>query len=159
MADASDQVRLGNFNVSSLYCTGAFYGSVSNITRQLYADYNGKIGYLVSSARYKDNILDMENVEWLYRLRPVNYTYKSDDTKAKQYGLIAEEVETVVPEMVSYDKEGKPETVSYSTLITPMLKAIQEQRQKIETLERKNADLAATMEALLKRMEAMENRH
>jgi hypothetical protein len=158
VADASNQVRLGDASISSLYCTGAFYGSVQNITRQLYADLNGKIGYLVSSARYKTNILDMENVDWLFRLRPVNYTYKTDEKNTKQYGLIAEEVEKVIPDMVSFDKEGKPETVNYSTLITPLLKAVQEQQQNIVNLKHANDALSQKVELLLKRVEELERR-
>ena len=74
----------------------------------------------------------MEDVGWLYQLRPVNFEYKNDNIGIKQYGLIAEEVEKVNPAFVSYNKEGRVETVAYSKLVTPMLKALQEQRAIIE---------------------------
>ena len=74
----------------------------------------------------------MDNTSWLYELRPVNFTYKEDDQKLKQYGLIAEEVELVNPDFVSYNNEGQVETVSYSQLISPMLKAMQQQQEMIE---------------------------
>ncbi|HRZ21312.1 MAG TPA: tail fiber domain-containing protein, partial [Bacteroidales bacterium] len=132
-ADASNQVRLGNDDVTALFCKGAYMGTVGGSDqRELYVDNNGKIGYLTSSARYKENIENMESVDWLYTLRPVNFNYKTDQRHITQSGLIAEEVDQVKPELVSHDQDGRPETVTYSALITPMLKAIQEQQAMIE---------------------------
>jgi hypothetical protein len=83
----------------------------------------------------------MEEIGWLYKLRPVNFTYKTDENQVKQYGLIAEEVEMINAGLVSYNEEGLPETVSYSTLITPLLKAVQEQQAMIEELRREIEEL------------------
>ena len=77
----------------------------------------------------------MEDVSWLYDLRPVNFVYNSDNSETKQYGLIAEEVEDVNPLFVSYNDKGEVETVSYSQLVSPMIKALQEQQQLIEELK------------------------
>ena len=49
----------------------------------------------------------MEDVSWLYDLRPVNFFYKKDESNHKEYGLIAEEVELVNKLFVSYDDEGE----------------------------------------------------
>ena len=136
-ADANNQVRLGDGNITTFYCKGAYVGTVGGTNVDLYADNSGKIGYVASSARYKDDILDMKDVGWLYKLRPVNFTYKADEIKKKQYGLIAEEVEKVNPDFVSYNKDGQVETVSYSQLIAPMLKAIQDQQAVIEELQKR----------------------
>jgi hypothetical protein len=103
--------------------------------RDLYIGSVGQIGYLASSRRYKKNISSMEDVSWLYQLRPVNFVYNSDNSETKQYGLIAEEVEDVNPLFVSYNDKGEVETVSYSQLVTPMIKALQEQQQLIEELK------------------------
>ena len=102
--------------------------------RDIYINTSGQIGYITSSLRYKVNISSMEDVSWLYQLRPVNFVYKSDNSQTKQYGLIAEEVEDVNPSFVSYNDDGEVETVSYSQLVTPMLKALQEQQQLIQEL-------------------------
>ena len=93
----------------------------------------------------------MENVDWLYRLRPVNFTYRNDVNSLKQYGLIAEEVEKVNPWFVSYNKEGKPETVSYSALISPLLKAVQEQQTIIKRQQDQINELTKRVEFLEKR--------
>jgi hypothetical protein len=74
----------------------------------------------------------MEDVSWIYDLRPVNFTYKNDETNSKEYGFIAEEVELVNKDFVSYNSEGEIETVSYSRLVTPLIKALQEEHQKNE---------------------------
>jgi len=69
------------------------------------------------------------------KLRPVNYNRKNDKTKVKEYGLIAEEVEKLCPQMVTYDKKGKPETVEYYRLIPVLVKVIQDQEKRIKLLE------------------------
>ncbi|MEN8251117.1 MAG: tail fiber domain-containing protein [Bacteroidota bacterium] len=76
-----------------------------------------------------------------YDLRPVTFQYKEDESKTKQYGLIAEEVEKVNPILVSYNSDGEPETVSYSQLIAPMIKALQNQAELINELEGRIAKL------------------
>lgn len=109
----------------------------------LYIDSTGKIGYLSSSERYKKGITEMEDVSWLFKLRPVNYSYKTDGANKKEYGLIAEEVEKVNPSFVKYNQDGSVETVNYSSLITPMLKAIQDQQKMIEELKKEIEALKA----------------
>jgi hypothetical protein len=103
--------------------------------RDLYITDSGQIGYVSSSRKYKTEIVDMEEIDWLYRLRPVNFNYKDDLQGRKQYGLIAEEVEKVNASFVSYNKDKQPETVTYSDLIPVLLKALQDQKKKIDELE------------------------
>lgn len=98
--------------------------------RDLYIDNTGLIGYVSSTAKSKHNIVPIESIDWLYKLNPVNFVYNNDETKKIQSGLIAEEVLEVKPDFVSLNKEGEPETVLYSKLITPLLKAIQDLRQE-----------------------------
>ena len=133
--DTSNQVRLGNSEITSFYCMGAYMGTISSDKVELFADNTGKIGHIPSSSRYKENISDLEDVKWIYSLKPVNFTYKSDEQKKKQYGFIAEEVEKVNPDFVHYNNAGQVETVTYSQLISPMIKAIQEQKDAIEELK------------------------
>jgi len=83
----------------------------------------------------------MENIDWIYDLNPVIFYYNSDETETKQYGLIAEEVEEVNPSFVSYNKDGEVVTVSYSQLISPMIKALQDQQELIEELQARIEEL------------------
>jgi hypothetical protein len=79
---------------------------------------------MVSSRRFKEQIRDMaDSTSKLLQLRPVTFFYKpqyDDGSHALQFGLIAEEVAKVYPDMVAYDKEGQPYTVKYQ-MLTPML--------------------------------------
>jgi uncharacterized small protein (DUF1192 family) len=86
----------------------------------------------------------------------VNFTYKSDEMKKQQYGLIAEEVENVNPDFVNYNEDGSVETVSYSQLISPMIQAIQEQQSRIEAMESEINRMKAEREQLVSRLEALE---
>jgi Chaperone of endosialidase len=80
---------------------------------------------VVSSARYKRDIRDMDtSSNDLMKLRPVTFRYKDDRQGIKQYGLVAEEVARVYPELVSYD-HGKVESVHYLTLTAMLLNELQ----------------------------------
>ncbi len=126
----SNEVRLGNGDVTALFCMGAT--SVIGGSDWLVVNGSGQIGKSASSLRYKENVVDIGNAAWLFNLRPVNFNYKEDKQQSIQYGLIAEEVEKVNPEIVSYNGQGQVETVSYSQLIAPMLKVMQEQQVMID---------------------------
>ena len=100
-------------------------GSVQTVC----VDANGKLWGTAgtcgsSSRRFKDQIASMgESSSKLFQLRPVSFFYKpqyDDGTHAVQYGLIAEEVAKVYPEMAVYDKDGQPSGVKYQ-LLAPML--------------------------------------
>ncbi len=119
-----------------IYAPAVYSSAVGATYRDLYIDNTGKMGYLSSAQKYKKNVKNMDDVSWLFRLRPVNYNYLNDDSGRTEYGLIADEVEKVNRDFVSYNESGLPETVSYSQLITPMLKAIQEQQMMIEELKK-----------------------
>lgn len=96
---------------------------------------SGRLGILVSSARFKRDIHDMGDTSGkLMKLRPVTFRYKEDAAGALQYGLIAEEVERVCPELVTYGADGRVEAVAYhllpAMLLNEMQKQARENRQK-----------------------------
>ena len=68
----------------------------------------------------------------LQQLRPVTFHYTADLQGAKQYGLIAEEVAKVYPELVVYGEEGQIESVQYHQLISMLLNEVQHHQQQIE---------------------------
>jgi len=141
---ASHQVRLGNANTTTLFCQGAYASRSGGTYTDLKVWDDGQIAYLSSSGRYKTNILDINDFNWIYQLRPVTFVYKEDAEKVTQFGLIAEEVERVNPLMVVYNAEGTVESVAYSKLSVPMLKALQEQQKLIEKLQQENELLKAS---------------
>ena len=88
----------------------------------------GQLGMVVSSARYKRDIHDMDTASSkLLKLRPVTFAYKQDPQGERQYGLIAEEVARVYPELVVYGTDGKVITIRYHELIPMLLNELQKQ--------------------------------
>jgi hypothetical protein len=90
---------------------------------------NGQLGTVLSSQRYKEDIQSMGTAsDGLLRLRPVTFRYKKpqeDGSKPVQYGLIAEEVADVYPDLVARNKEGQIETVQYYKLDAMLLNEVQ----------------------------------
>src|SRR5262249_44189360 len=99
-------------------------------------DSNGQLGILMSAARYKRDIEDMrDSSQGLYRLRPITFRYKQDSQGQRQYGLIAEEVAKVYPELVVRGAKGKVESIQYHELIPMLLNEVQHQQQEIAALK------------------------
>jgi hypothetical protein len=93
---------------------------------------SGQLGVLASSERYKTAIAPMGgNTEKLAQLRPVTFHLKSDPGGAVQYGLIAEEVDKVYPELVIRDDAGQIQGVRYDELAPMLLNVVQKQQQKM----------------------------
>jgi len=138
---------------SNVFFDGVYDDAISGTYRDLYIKDDGQIGYVPSSKRFKKDIHDMEDISWLFELRPVNFVYKEDETKTKEYGLIAEEVEQVNKLLVSYNKEGIVETVNYSKLITPILNAVQDQHGIIKNQQSQIDDLKEENEILKQKLD------
>ena len=120
--------------------------------RNVYVTSSHKVGYLSSSRRFKENIDDMPAtaVSDLNKLRPVTFNYKEeiDETKSKQFGLIAEEVLDVYPEAVSLGEDGEPDAVQYEQFIPILIEGHQQHDGEIETLKAQVAELTARLDAL-----------
>ena len=87
----------------------------------------------------------------LFELRPVTFLYKpeyDDGSHALQYGLIAEEVAKIYPDMVGYDKDGQPNSVKYQSLTPMLLNEVQKQNARVEELEQQNRKLEDRLAAL-----------
>ena len=96
---------------------------------------NGQLGTISSSRRFKDDIVDMTQSEVIHKFRPVTFTMKNDNTKHKQWGLIAEEVQEIYPELVNSDEDGNPYSVRYLDLIPMLLKEVQILRKEVDALK------------------------
>lgn len=96
----------------------------------------GQLGTVSSSARVKENIVDMDSYsDVLMQLRPVVFNYKQHSPESKSVGLIAEEVAPIAPRLVVYDQEGLPETVKYHELVPMLLNEIQKLSNRVKQLE------------------------
>jgi trimeric autotransporter adhesin len=96
---------------------------------------NGQLGVIKSSARYKQDIKPLGGAaDKLGRLRPVSFRYKTEPG-ATHYGLIAEEVDRVMPELVVRDEQNRPESIQYLGIIPLLLQERWEQRARIDKQE------------------------
>lgn len=147
----SGAIRIGAPGVH----TQAFIAGISGNTTGLagvtvLVDANGELGTISSSRRFKQDIeLIGSASERILQLRPVAFRYKkeiADGEPAREYGLIAEEVAEVFPELVVNDDEGRPYTVRYHLLVPLLLSELQRQRAEYE----------AQWQALANRLEAVE---
>src|SRR5262249_9373430 len=108
----------------------------------------GKLGVVASSARYKRDITTMGAAsDRLMKLRPVTFKYQNDSQGTTQYGLVAEEVQSIYPELVTYDANGRIETVRYSMLTSMLLNELQKQsaelREQAREIARQSSELRA----------------
>jgi hypothetical protein len=144
------------FNITEdgvMYCGGVYNTTVGATNRDVYVDNGGVVGYLTSIRASKINIANLSDVNWLYQLNPVTFNYRKKDKGTYtdeadgpvQFGLIAEDVETVKPELCFYDvlEGGGTELkgVSYSSLVTPLLKAVQQLKDELEVAKTRIAAL------------------
>src|SRR6266478_1572483 len=125
----------------------------------------GKLGFQVSSRRYKDDIKPMDKAsEALFALKPVSFRYKQeiDPARTFDFGLIAEDVAIVNPDLVARDEDGKIVTVRYQAvyamLLNEFLKAhskVQEQEAVIAQVKSNAAKQEATIARQQKQIEAL----
>ena len=133
VAGESNTIRIGNVQT-------AFYGAgINGVTvtgTAVLCASNGQLGTVVSSERYKENILDMPMDVSVMNLRPVMFNYRSDKYRNIQFGLIAEEVDRDFPYLCFY-KDGKPESVKYHELCVFLLAELQRIQERVAQLESK----------------------
>jgi hypothetical protein len=115
---------------TSVYIAGIESAQVTG--GAVYVTSKGQLGVLASSERYKTTIVPMgARTEKLKQLRPVSFHLKTDPNGVVQYGLIAEEVDRVYPELVIHDDAGKIHGVRYDELAPMLLNELQRQQQTL----------------------------
>ena len=133
----------------------AFIAAVRGVTTDVadaipvMIDSAGQLGTISSSGRFKEEIADMAGASGgLLKLRPVTFRYKGQAGGRRQYGLVAEEVEGVLPELVVHGRSGEAETVLYHEMPAMLVNELQKQQKRIETQEEEIAALRARLAAL-----------
>jgi hypothetical protein len=155
LSSGSDNILIGNGGLSgdsgtirvgqSGNQTSFFAAGVRGVTTgannaiPVVIDSSGQLGTVSSSRRFKEDIQDMgEASSGLLQLRPVSFRYKqpfADGSKPIQYGLIAEEVAEVFPDLVVHSADGQIETVKYQILDVLLLNELRRQEAEIRALK------------------------
>ena len=157
--DGANTINIGSTIVGSMttisgdafFIDGIVGVTVANDVPVLIDTTTGQLGTTPSSRRYKENIESMENgySERIHNLKPVLFTYKKDAKKTKTWGLIAEQVQEVFPELVINDVEGNPLTVRYHELPVLLLNEVIKHKNSLKVCEKEIADLKLIIESLL----------
>jgi uncharacterized coiled-coil protein SlyX len=116
-------------------------------------DSAGQLGTVSSSRRYKKEIKPMEKAsEAILALKPVTFHYKSDETNRPEFGLIAEDVAEVNPDLVVRDDNGEIYTVRYDAVNAMLLNEFLKAHKRMQDLEARDAQQQKQIEALTKQL-------
>ena len=163
LTTGNDNIDIGNPGVAGEAKTirigatqsATFIAGISGATASgglaVYVNSNGRLGTTTSSARFKQDIHSMDKAsETVLGLKPVTFRYKKDidPDGIPQFGLVAEEVEKVNPDLVVRDKEGKPYSVRYDHVNAMLLNEFLKEH-------RKNEEQQATIARQQKQIEAL----
>ena len=148
VAGDSGVIRIGTSGPQTSVYIAGIANNVSG--SEVVVSTSGQLGYVPSSRRYKEDIKDMGDASHgLLQLRPVMFRYKEpyrDGSRPIQYGLIAEEVADVYPDLVVHGVDGQIETVKYHVLVPMLLNELQRQNAAIAALEERLARAEALLE-------------
>ena len=148
---ASNVIAIGNVgaDVSNTCYIGNIFGVTSAGATAVYVNSLGKLGTVVSSRQFKDEIKAMDKAsEAILALKPVTFHYKSDATSTPQFGLIAEEVAEVNPDLVVRDADGELYTVRYEAVNAMLLNEFLKEHREVAELKSTVAEQRKGMEAM-----------
>ena len=136
VAGETNTARIGGSFISRTFIAG-IRGVTTGVANAIpvVIDSAGQLGTVSSSRTLKQDIRDMgDTTETLMRLHPVRFRYKVHGAKGpEQFGLVAEEVAEVAPDLVARNKDGEIETVFYDKVNAMLLNEVQKQHRLIET--------------------------
>jgi endosialidase-like protein len=151
----ADTIRIGDSQ------TGSFIAGISGVPvtgTAIVVNVFGQLGVASSSQRFKEDITPMNQAsEAVLALKPVTFRYKKkiDPAGTPQFGLLAEDVEKVNPDLVVHDKKGKPYSVRYDQVNAMLLNEFLKEHRKIEEQDRTIQEQGATIAQLKEQMQAV----
>jgi hypothetical protein len=157
VAGESNTIRIGNTDITDTFIRGISGATVASGATVLVAA-NGHLGTVTSSKRFKEEIKPMDKAsEALLSLKPVTFRYKKDidPVGISQFGLVAEEVEKVNPDLVVRDEEGKPYSVRYDQVNAMLLNEFLKEHRKVQDLEATVARQQRQIEVLASGLEKL----
>jgi trimeric autotransporter adhesin len=144
----SNKIRIGTNGIQKATFIAGISGVMVAAGVGVIINTDGKLGTVVSSERFKNSIQPMEKAsEAIFSLQPVTFRYKHelDPAGILQFGLVAEQVEKVNPNLVARDAEGKPYSVRYEAVNAMLLNEFLKEHRKVEELEGTVAELSTAL--------------
>src|SRR5207253_7172336 len=157
MAGESNTMRIGTVKQTATFITG-ISGAVVASGATVIVGTDGHLGTVVSSERFKEAIKPMDKAsEALLALKPVTFRYKHelDPDGVPQFGLIAEEVEKVNPDLVVRDEDGKVNTVRYEAVNAMLLNEFLKEHRNVAAQQTTIAELKTTLAQQQKQIETL----
>jgi hypothetical protein len=151
VAGESNTIRIGTTGANTATFIAGISGTAIAGGVTVMINSNGQLGTMVSSERFKDAIEPMDKAsESILALKPVTFRYKQelDPHAIPQFGLVAEQVEKVNPDLVARDEQGKPYTVRYEAVNAMLLNEFLKEHRKVEKLEATAVEQQKAIEAL-----------
>src|SRR5579885_3104798 len=150
----SNVIAIGAIASSGTAYTDCFIGAIHDsieTDQAVFVGVGGHLGTAVSSQRYKDDVQPMgDKSQALFSLKPVTFRYKKeiDPSQRLSFGLIAEQVAAISPDLVSRDRNGQPRSVRYEAVNTMLLNEFLKEHKKVQSLEATVARQQKSMEEL-----------
>ncbi len=157
-AGESGTLRIGTPGKQNVAYVAGIYGATEASGVNVTVGPNGHLGTAPSSARFKEEIKPIgEASEAILLLRPVTFRYKHelDPNGIPQFGLVAEEVERVNPDLVACDAEGKVYSVRYEAVNAMLLNEFLKEHRKVAEQEAKLTKQSATIAQIQKQIETL----
>jgi Chaperone of endosialidase len=154
----ANTIRIGTKETHTATFIAGISGKTASGGVAVYVNANGKLGTTVSSARFKEAIKPMDKAsEAIHALKPVTFRYKQelDPEGIPQFGLVAEQVEKVNPDLVARDDQGKVYTVRYDAVNAMLLNEFLKEHRKGQEQDATIADLKSTIAEQQKQIEAL----
>jgi len=149
-AGESNKIRIGKQGTQNgTFIAGIYNAAVTGST--VVVTSSGKLGVTASSARFKEYIKPMDAAsEAILALKPVTFRYKKaiDEAGIPQFGLVAEQVARVNPDLVVRDADGRPYTVRYEAVNAMLLNEFLKEHREVQAQERKIREQQTTIAEL-----------
>jgi Chaperone of endosialidase len=165
LAGESNTIRIGRQGIHTKTYIRGIFGAGASGGSAVYVTSTGKLGTVASSARFKEQIKPMDKAsEAILALKPVTFRYKRqlDPEYIPQFGLIAEDVEKVNPDLVVRDESGEIYTVRYDAVNAMLLNEFLKEHRKVEeqeaTITQLKKDLRATVVELTARLKEQDSK-
>ena len=149
----ANTIRIGTTGIhAATFIAGISGAAVVGDT--VVVDGNGQLGTVASAARFKKEIRPMDKTsEAILALKPVTFEYKNDSKGTPQFGLIADEVAMVNPDLVVRDRKGEVYSVRYEAVNAMLLNEFLKEHRKVEQLEKDVAVLTSGLQKVSAQLE------
>jgi hypothetical protein len=161
VAGDANTIKIGVQGTQAATYIAGIHGATVAGGVEVVVDAAGQLGVKTSSARFKEEIKPMDEAsEAILALKPVTFRYKKelDPQGIPQFGLVAEQVEKVDPDLVVRDEKGQVYTVRYEAVNAMLLNEFLKEHQRVQELQGRVDEMAAQVKEQARVIEEVSNK-